>query len=137
MSYRHGHLLPIMGNGDESANVNTGTNLLAYCSFPKSINDRWAIELKMVATKANSGSANYKLLVREDGNTAFSTEQEASVAVTQNYTEPETFTATMDANSYLVSHAVTSGFGCELRQTIASGSYGHYIWSPMIEVRVR
>ena len=137
MSYRHGHLLPIMGNGDETGKVNTSTNLLAYCSFPASINARCELVLTLVATKANSGSADYKLLIREDGNTALSTEQEFQIDVAQDYTEPGTFSATGTPNSDLLTHANTNAFGCELRQTIASGAYGHYIWSPTLQLRVR
>ena len=143
MSYKHGRLIPVMGNGDESAKVNTSTDLLAYCSFPTGITARSEISLRMVATKANANSADYKLLIRKDGNTALSTEQEFQVDVSQRFNEPAVFEAVILANSDLLGHAAGgssdrgSSYGWEMRQTIASGAYGHYIWSPILEVRLR
>ena len=135
MSYRHGHIIPIMGNGDEAGKVNTSTNLLAYCTFPTNINARWVLNLRIVATKANSGSANYKFLIQEEGNAAFSTPMAKEIAVAQDYTEPPTYEASFAPNSDLLTRA-NNALGCELRQSIASGSFGHYIWSTTLEARV-
>jgi len=139
MSYRHGHILPVMGEAYTNTNsiASTTPALIAYAALPTYLSARCELGFRGSVTKNNSGADNYEFNICDEAGAHFSAEVKVTVTSSASYASPPTGEGTVACNSDLVAHCATDKFGVELRHSNAGGSYGHYCWSPVLEVRVR